>query len=176
MLVSIQALSLKMPNFTILVVLKGSRLKRLRYGIHNHLRYNMNFLHVPLHVPWEMSRIVDLQFKVRPCWFGHVGTQKPKKDKSFRKSPYNFLNLLSPNICNIFFQHQVPHCHRSQNDFIMSLNIISDIFSDSDSQSAIVSSSQALTMYCRFAFHPPLRKSQHDATVLCFGASSTTNM
>ena len=103
MLVSIQALSLKMPNFTILVALKGSRLKRLRYGIHNHLRYNMNFLHVPLHVPWEMSRIVDLQFKVRPCWFGHVGTQKPKKDKSFRKSPYNFLNLLSPNICNIFF-------------------------------------------------------------------------
>ena len=137
MLVSIQALSLKMPNFTILVVLKGSRLKRLRYGIHNHLRYNMNFLHVPLHVPWEMSRIVDLQFKVRPCWFGHVGTQKPKKDKSFRKSPYNFLNLLSPNICNIFFQHQVPHCHRSQKDFIMSLNIISDIFSDSDSQSAM---------------------------------------
>ena len=133
MLVSIQALSLKMPNFTILVALKGSRLKRLRYGIHNHLRYNMNFLHVPLHVPWEMSRIVDLQFKVRPCWFGHVGTQKPKKDKSFRKSPYKFLNLLSPNICNMFFQHQVPHGHRSQNDFIMSSKIISDIFLDSQS-------------------------------------------
>ena len=31
----------------------------------------------------------------------------------------------------------MPHCHRSQNDFIMSLNIISDIFSDSDSQSAM---------------------------------------
>ena len=123
--------------FTILVALKGSRLKRLRYGIHNHLRYKMNFLHVPLHVPWEMPRIVDLQFKVHPCWIGHVGTQKPKKDKSFRKSPYNFLNLLSPNICNIFFQHQVLHCHRSQNDFIMSLKIISDIFSDSDSQSAM---------------------------------------
>ena len=116
--------------FTILVVLKGSRLKRLRYGIHNHLRYKMIFLHVPLHVPWEMSRIVDLQFKVRPCWLGHVGTQKPKKDKSFRKSPYN---LWSPNICSIFVQHQVPHCHRSQDDFIMSLKIISDIFVDSQS-------------------------------------------
>ena len=154
--------------FTILVVLKGSRLKRLRYGIHNHLRYKMNFLHVPLHVPWEMSRIVDLQFKVRPCWLGHVGTQKPKKDKSFRKSPYN---LLSPNICSIFFQHQVPHCHRSQDDFIMSLKIISDIFC----RFAISypSSSWSLTMYCQFAFHPPLRKSQYDATVLCFGSSVT---
>ena len=120
----------KCQIFTILVVLKGSRLKRLRYGIHTHLRCKINFLHVPLHVPWEMSRIVDLQFKVRPCWLGHVGTQKPKKDTSFRKSPYN---LLSRNICSIFFQHQVPHCHTSQNDFIMSLKIISDIFLDSQS-------------------------------------------
>ena len=110
----------------------------------------MNFLHVPLHVPREMSRIVDLQFKVRPCWLGHVGTQKPKNDKSFRKSPYN---LLSPNICS---QHQVPHCHRSQDDFIMSLKIISDIFLDS--QSAILLSLDPSYVLSQFAFHPPSRK------------------
>ena len=59
-----------------LVVLKGPWQKTLRYGIHNHFCYKMSFFHVPLHVPCEMSLIVDLHFKVRPCWLGHVGTKK----------------------------------------------------------------------------------------------------
>ena len=82
-----------------LVVLKGPWQKPLRYGIHDHFCYKMSFFHVPFHVPCEVSRIVDLHFKVRPC-------RQQQKHKSFRKSPYNPSN---PNICSIFFQHQVPH-------------------------------------------------------------------
>ena len=72
--------------FTMLVVLKGSWQKPLRYGIHNHLCYKMSFFHVPLHVPCEMSRIVDLHFKVRPCWLGHVGNNKKHQQVFPQKS------------------------------------------------------------------------------------------